>query len=58
MDRLGFGVKEVMEIVKDRPRGIIFAQGNAFSFHGPYASAAGYEVRSAFVRVNSIAKTK
>lgn len=40
MDRLGFGVKDVMEIVKDRERGIIFAQGNAFSFHGPYAAAA------------------
>ncbi|KAI9027858.1 CoA-transferase family III domain-containing protein [Hyaloraphidium curvatum] len=43
MDRLGFGVKDVMELVKDRDRGIIYAQGNAFSFHGPDASAAGYE---------------
>ncbi|KAJ3339697.1 hypothetical protein HDU93_007923 [Gonapodya sp. JEL0774] len=43
MDRLGFGMQGIMDIVKDRKKGIVYVQGNCFGFSGPYATAAGYE---------------
>jgi len=43
MDRLGFGMEGLMDIVKDRKKGIVYVQGNCFGFSGPYATVAGYE---------------
>lgn len=43
VERLGFGPKDVFELVKDRPYGIIYVEANAFGFGGPYATAPGFE---------------
>ncbi|KAI9034271.1 CoA-transferase family III domain-containing protein [Hyaloraphidium curvatum] len=43
LDRLGFGPKQVAEMVKDRDRGIIYVQSNCFGFHGPMAPNPGFD---------------
>lgn len=43
LDKLGFGLASVLEMVKDRPRGIIYVETNTFGFYGPMASLPGVE---------------
>ncbi|KAI9011647.1 CoA-transferase family III domain-containing protein [Hyaloraphidium curvatum] len=43
LDRLGFGPRQCAEIIKDRNRGIIYVETNAFGFHGPQAKNPGFD---------------
>lgn len=43
LDKLGFGFKDVLELVQDRPRGIIYVETNTFGFYGPLAALPGVE---------------
>jgi len=43
LDRLGFGPKQVADMVKDRSKGIIYVQSNSFGFHGPMAPNPGFD---------------
>ncbi|KAI9020290.1 CoA-transferase family III domain-containing protein [Hyaloraphidium curvatum] len=42
-EKLGVGYDDVLSLVAGRPRGVVYAEANAFGFSGPLASAAGYE---------------
>ena len=41
MERMGFGLDDVLKMIKNRKRGIIFARGNAYGFGGPKAEVPG-----------------
>ncbi|KAI9026097.1 hypothetical protein DFJ74DRAFT_27720 [Hyaloraphidium curvatum] len=44
LEKLGFGFRDVLELVKDRPRGIVYAETNTYGFHGPLAALPGVEL--------------
>ncbi|CRG89149.1 Secretory phospholipase A2 receptor [Talaromyces islandicus] len=43
MEKWGFGVDQVMELCKDRPKGIIVARLNCFGWHGPLQWRSGWQ---------------
>lgn len=43
MDRLGFGREAVFDLVKDRPRGIIYVRENCYGWHGPWTHRSGWQ---------------
>lgn len=44
LEKLGFGLKDVLEMVKDRPRGIVYAEANTFGYFGPLVAQPGVEL--------------
>ncbi|KAL4861618.1 hypothetical protein BDV12DRAFT_207856 [Aspergillus spectabilis] len=43
LDRLGFGREAVLELVKDRPFGIVYARENTYGWHGPWKDRCGWQ---------------
>ncbi|KAL6230139.1 hypothetical protein BDW75DRAFT_248920 [Aspergillus navahoensis] len=43
MERLGFGRDAVLEIVKDRPYGLVYARENCYGWHGPWQHRSGWQ---------------
>ncbi|KAI9010540.1 CoA-transferase family III domain-containing protein [Hyaloraphidium curvatum] len=43
VERLGFGFQDVLNMVKNRKKGIIYVEGNSYGFNGPMAGALGFE---------------
>ncbi|OTB05174.1 hypothetical protein M426DRAFT_261210 [Hypoxylon sp. CI-4A] len=43
MERLGFGRQAILDLVKDRPRGIIIARENCYGWHGPWVHRSGWQ---------------
>lgn len=43
LERMGLSAQDVFELVKKRGRGIVYVEGSSFGFHGPLASAFGFE---------------
>lgn len=43
MEKWGFGVDQVMELCKDRPKGIIYTRLNCFGWHGPLQWRSGWQ---------------
>ncbi|KAI0393162.1 CoA-transferase family III [Xylariaceae sp. FL0594] len=43
MERLGFGRQAVLDLVKDRERGIIYARENCYGWHGPWSHRSGWQ---------------
>ncbi|RAL16070.1 alpha methylacyl-CoA racemase [Aspergillus homomorphus CBS 101889] len=43
MEKLGFGREAVLEIVKDRPFGLIYARENCYGWHGPWKGRSGWQ---------------
>lgn len=58
LEKLGFGFKDVLEIVKQRPRGIVYVETNTFGFHGPMAKIPGVELLGQFYTGMSVEQGK
>jgi hypothetical protein len=43
LERLGYGPKQVIELTKDRGRGIVYVAENCFGHVGPWASRPGWQ---------------
>ncbi|KAE8377932.1 CoA-transferase family III domain-containing protein [Aspergillus bertholletiae] len=43
MEKLGFGREAVLELVKDRPFGLIYARENCYGWHGPWQHRSGWQ---------------
>ncbi|KAE8395948.1 CoA-transferase family III domain-containing protein [Aspergillus alliaceus] len=43
MERLGFGRDAVLDLVQDRPFGIIYARENCYGWHGPWQYRSGWQ---------------
>lgn len=43
LDKWGFGVDDVLEMCKDRARGIICVQENCYGWYGPWAERSGWQ---------------
>jgi crotonobetainyl-CoA:carnitine CoA-transferase CaiB-like acyl-CoA transferase len=43
LDKYGLGEAGIMELTKDRKRGIIFARENCYGWNGPWASRSGWQ---------------
>ncbi|KAI1856354.1 hypothetical protein JX265_011601 [Neoarthrinium moseri] len=43
MERLGFGRQAVLDLVKDRPYGIIHVRENCYGWHGPWQHRSGWQ---------------
>ncbi|KAL4861472.1 hypothetical protein BDV12DRAFT_66731 [Aspergillus spectabilis] len=43
MEKLGFGRDVVLELVKDRPYGLIYARENCYGWHGPWQGRSGWQ---------------
>lgn len=43
MEKYGFGCEDILEMCKDRKRGIIVARENCYGWHGPWASRSGWQ---------------
>lgn len=43
MERLGFGRDAALDIVKDRPYGLIYARENCYGWHGPWQHRSGWQ---------------
>jgi hypothetical protein len=43
LDKWGFGENDIMELCKDRERGIIYARENCYGWHGPWAGRSGWQ---------------
>ncbi|KAI0206207.1 CoA-transferase family III [Astrocystis sublimbata] len=43
MDRLGFSREAVLDLVKDRARGIIHVRENCYGWHGPWSHRSGWQ---------------
>ncbi|KAI9026103.1 hypothetical protein DFJ74DRAFT_27776 [Hyaloraphidium curvatum] len=44
LEKLGFGLQDVLKLIKDRPRGIVYAETNTYGFYGPLAPLPGIEL--------------
>ncbi|KAL4869736.1 hypothetical protein BDV12DRAFT_184890 [Aspergillus spectabilis] len=43
MERLGFGREAILELVKDRPFGLIYVRENCYGWHGPWQGRSGWQ---------------
>ncbi|KNG91215.1 putative alpha methylacyl-CoA racemase [Aspergillus nomiae NRRL 13137] len=43
MEKLGFGRDAVLELVKDRPFGLVYARENCYGWHGPWQHRSGWQ---------------
>lgn len=43
LDKWGFGEKDILELCKERERGIIYARENCYGWHGPWAGRSGWQ---------------
>ncbi|KAE8168157.1 CoA-transferase family III domain-containing protein [Aspergillus tamarii] len=43
MEKLGFGRDAVLELVKDRPFGLVYARENCYGLHGPWQYRSGWQ---------------
>ena len=43
MDKFGFSQQDIIEMVKDRPRGIISVRENSYGWYGPYKDRTGWQ---------------
>lgn len=43
MERLGFGREAVLDLVKDRPYGLVYARENCYGWHGPWQHRSGWQ---------------
>jgi hypothetical protein len=43
MEKLGFGREAVLELVKDRPFGLIYARENCYGWQGPWKDRSGWQ---------------
>jgi hypothetical protein len=43
MERLGFGREAVLDLVKDRPYGLVYARENCYGWHGPWQYRSGWQ---------------
>ncbi|KAE8142912.1 CoA-transferase family III domain-containing protein [Aspergillus pseudotamarii] len=43
MENLGFGRDAVLELVKDRPFGLVYARENCYGWHGPWQHRSGWQ---------------
>jgi hypothetical protein len=43
LDKWGFGEEDIIEMTKDRKRGIIYARENCYGWHGPWAYRSGWQ---------------
>lgn len=43
LERLGFSRDAVAELVKDRPRGLIYLRENCYGWHGPWSKRSGWQ---------------
>ncbi|KAK7746560.1 hypothetical protein SLS62_009357 [Diatrype stigma] len=43
MERLGFGRRAILDLVKDRPYGIIVVRENCYGWHGPWTHRSGWQ---------------
>lgn len=51
MERLGFGRQTILDLVKDRARGIIHLRENCYGWHGPWSHRSGWQQISDAVRI-------
>jgi crotonobetainyl-CoA:carnitine CoA-transferase CaiB-like acyl-CoA transferase len=52
-DKYGFGQNDILQLVKDRPRGIIYARENCYSWQGPCVHRSGWQQISDAVRAQN-----
>ncbi|GKZ95777.1 hypothetical protein CBS63078_7420 [Aspergillus niger] len=43
LEKLGFGRDAVLELVKDRPFGLIYVRENCYGWHGPWQGRSGWQ---------------
>jgi len=43
MERLGFGRQAILDLVKDRERGIVHVRENCYGWHGPWSHRSGWQ---------------
>ncbi|OOO07739.1 L-carnitine dehydratase/bile acid-inducible protein F [Aspergillus oryzae] len=43
MEKLGFGRDAVLELVKNRPFGLVYARENCYGWHGPWQHRSGWQ---------------
>lgn len=43
LDEFGFGQQDIIEMVKDRPRGIISVRENSYGWYGPFKNRTGWQ---------------
>jgi len=58
VERLGFGVNDVLELIKGREKGILYVEGNTFGFIGPLATVPGIEFLGQFSVVLGVEQGK
>lgn len=52
LDKWGFGMNDVLEMCKERSRGIIYVRENCYGWHGPWQGRSGWQQISDAVGIN------
>lgn len=56
LDKWGFGEQDILNLVKERSRGIIYARENCYGWHGPWSYRSGWQQISDAVSISVVAE--